>query len=162
MIIGLAVLTVIIVLVYVAVQDLRYAKIRNEMILLLVGQWFVLSALTGFAHLGGDLAAGGILFVLGFAAWMMRVMGAGDAKLLLAGGLLMGLPGLLPFSVLLIGTTILSVLLFSLVRIAPFGLPPAMAARLDVIVSTRRIPAAVPIAIALGGTLLLRYGIISL
>ncbi|HUG60837.1 MAG TPA: prepilin peptidase [Methylomirabilota bacterium] len=156
----LAIGAVIVVLAYVAVQDLRFARIRNEAVLALIALWAVLAALEGFGSVLDSLAAGALLLALGFAAWTMKVVGAGDAKLLFAGGLLLGLSALLPFSIFMIAATILSVVALMVLRMAPFMLPPALAARLDVIVSTRRIPAAVPISIALALALPLRYGLV--
>lgn len=147
------------VLAYIAVQDLRFARIRNEAVLVLIALWVALAALEGFANVGSSLAAGALLLLVGFGAWMLKVMGAGDAKLLFAGGLLIGFTSTLQFSILLVIATILSVIAFSLARMAPFALPPALAARLDVIVNTRRIPAAVPISLALAITILSRYGL---
>jgi prepilin peptidase CpaA len=145
------------VLAFVAVEDLLSARIRNVAVLVLIGCWLVLAALEGFTAVGSSLAAGGLLLALGIGAWVAGVMGAGDAKLLSAGGLLLGLPHLMPFSLVLVAATLLSVVLLAGARMVPFMVPPVFAARLDAIVSTRRIPAAVPICIALAVVLVDRY-----
>jgi prepilin peptidase CpaA len=154
-----AVAAVIGLLAYMALYDLKHAKIQNKAVLVLLALWAVLMALEGFEHLLGSLGAGALLLVFGVVAWQFRVMGAGDAKLLLAAGLLLGFQTLLPFSMFMAIGAVVFVLALAAARRMVYTLPPAAAVRLDTIVSTRKIPAAVPIAVALAICLPVRYGL---
>lgn len=147
------------VLVHVALTDLRIAKIRNTSILILLAVWAVLMALEGFGRILDSLAAGGLMLAIGVAAWLMRVMGAGDSKLLLVAGLMLGIETLVPFSMLLALSTAVFVVVLALVKRFAVTLPPAAYVRVADIVATRKIPAAVPISTALVLCLPIRYGL---
>jgi prepilin peptidase CpaA len=91
------------------------------------------------------LAAGLILFVLGVVFWLLRMMGAGDAKLYLPLGILIGWQGLLPFALLLLPV---SILFLGVMAAGPRLLPGASAVgvRMAEIRARRAIPYGVPMA----------------
>ena len=102
-----------------------------------------------------DLGAAGLLFVLGVIFWLVRMFGAGDAKLFFPIGLYIGWIGLLPFSVLLVAAGALSAILLKL----PMPLPLQFSfffMRLDEIRKTKKIPYGVVMVIAAVGTIALR------
>lgn len=90
-------------------------KVRNKAVLVLLGLYLVHAALERFDALVGDLIAGGLLFVIGFAMWLAKGMGAGDAKLMLPIGLFAGYLSLPIFAILLL---LNSVILFILINLA--------------------------------------------
>ena len=109
---------------YAAVSDFKSWRIPNWTILALIAVYAVGTAVKtvvaptnvlslleahhaaeGFfdVHaIWSDLGAAGLLFVLGVIFWLVRMFGAGDAKLFFPIGLYIGWIGLLPFSVLLV------------------------------------------------------------
>lgn len=92
-------------LIQVAWYDFWRFTIRNQTVFILLAFYALWASLTGFESILGDLAAALIVFVIGFAMWLLRAMGAGDVKLYFALGLFMGLSGLGLFSVLLLLVT---------------------------------------------------------
>lgn len=95
----------------IAWHDFGHFTIHNRAVLVLLVLYLAWAALTGFASLAGDLAAGLILFLPGFAMWLLRLMGAGDVKLYFGLGLFMGMPGLGLFAALLLAVSVLFLLL---------------------------------------------------
>jgi prepilin peptidase CpaA len=81
-----------------AASDVRSAKIPN---------WLVLAGLVaaalaavfggGPAALGFALLAGLVAFAIGFSGFALGAIGGGDAKFLVVGAVLVGLPHLMPF-----------------------------------------------------------------
>lgn len=99
---------------WVAVYDARNFRIRNSAVLIMFGLYLLAQGPLLFPAFRGDLLAGGILFGIGFVMWVLRALGAGDAKLMLPLGLMLGAPGLLPFSVLLMTLSLVFYLLIVL------------------------------------------------
>ena len=91
-------------------QDIRYHRIRNRAVLTLLLFYLPQQGGFGFPHFTSDLLAGGTLFGVGFLLWLVRALGAGDAKLMLALGLLLGIDGLQIFAVFLFSVTLLFVI----------------------------------------------------
>jgi len=108
------------------------------------------TTLFSLSGIAGDLAAGLLLFGLGFTLWCFRLFGAGDAKLFLPIGLFIGWHAMLPFAIfLLIGgaLTLLALRLPMPLQFAHF----AVVIRLAEIRTTRKIPyGAIMVAAALG------------
>ncbi|MGI9352425.1 MAG: prepilin peptidase [Rhizobiaceae bacterium] len=134
-------------LIYVAWVDFREFKIRNNSILLLIILYLLLTATNGFANILSEISAGLLLGVMGIVFWLLRMMGAGDAKLYFPIGLLVGWNNLGPFVLLLI--------LFSLILYLVLKLPIPwylqhfkMMMRVREIREGKVIPYGVPIAFA--------------
>lgn len=112
----------VLLFLYAAWSDFRSWKIPNAAILALVTLYSlrvlagllmtqdVGAALFSSTGIGGDVAAGLLLFALGVGLWTFRLFGAGDAKLFLPIGLFIGWHGLLPFAVFLLIGGILALL----------------------------------------------------
>lgn len=98
------------ILLWIAVQDIRYHRIRNRAVLTLLLLYLPQQGGFGFPHFTSDLLAGGTLFGVGFLLWLVRALGAGDAKLMLALGLLLGIDGLQIFAFYLFSVTLLFVI----------------------------------------------------
>lgn len=82
-----------------AVSDIAKLRIPNVLVLSLVG-FFAICALVvqmPLERLGDHALAGGIMLVAGFALFAPGYIGGGDAKLMAAAALWLGLDGLLPF-----------------------------------------------------------------
>jgi prepilin peptidase CpaA len=85
-------------LVWGAVTDVRTARIPNRLVL----AGLVLAPIAALAHgglagLGAALAAAGIALGIGFAGFALGAIGGGDAKFLMVGAALVGLPQLFPY-----------------------------------------------------------------
>lgn len=104
---AIVLLLAMILLLYILHYDYRHLKIQNRSVLLLLGLYLVLAALTGFYSVLSDVAAGLVLFLPSFMMWLFRLMGAGDAKLYFGLGLFIGFNGLGVFAVLLLIFTLL-------------------------------------------------------
>lgn len=78
---------------YAAVSDLLSMTIANRVSLLLVAAFLVLAALTGMGWeaIGWHLVAGAAVLAVTFALFAMGTMGGGDAKLMSATAVWMGL-----------------------------------------------------------------------
>ncbi|MBX4906433.1 MULTISPECIES: prepilin peptidase [Rhizobium] len=136
---------------YAAWTDFRTWKIPNAVVLALVtlcalravalilGSDDVGAALFASSGIGGDIAAGLLMFMLGVALWAFRLFGAGDAKLFLPIGLFIGWHGMMPFAVLLLVLGIVTLLVLRL----PVPLAVAHLAffiRIEEIRASRKIP----------------------
>jgi Flp pilus assembly protein protease CpaA len=91
------------VLFYVAVTDLKHYKIGNELILVLIGLFFVHTLFSGRwlnAAWSLGLAASVLIFLLYF--YSRRWMGGGDVKILTAAFLWTGVECALAFALLLL------------------------------------------------------------
>ncbi|WP_158284661.1 prepilin peptidase [Oricola cellulosilytica] len=113
------------------------------------------SALWAFRPLA-DTAAGALLLAIGFTLWMLRLLGAGDAKMLFPIGLILGFDYLSIFSLILL---ILGAATYAIVRI-PYPRSSGgsrFIERLMEIRSTGRIPYGVLLAIAFALALGRRY-----
>ena len=134
-------------LLVIAWRDFWTLRIGNKDVAILLALAALTRAAMGFPGGWADLAAGLILFVLGVVFWLLRMMGAGDAKLYLPLGILIGWQGLLPFALLLLPV---SVAVLGLMALGRRTLPPAsrLGQRLQAIAARRAIPYGVPMVIA--------------
>ena len=96
---------------YVVYQDFWYWRIPNRAVFGLSALWVAQSWLLGNVNWPMDLIAAGLLFVMGVVYWRLRLMGAGDAKLMLPLGLMIGWQGLMAFAIWLLVFTLLTYLL---------------------------------------------------
>ncbi|AMS44402.1 prepilin peptidase [Aminobacter sp. NyZ550] len=94
-------------MVFSAVSDTLSMTIANRVPLLLLGVFLVVAPLTGmaWADIGLHLAAGALLLTVTFALFAFGGMGGGDAKLIAATGVWMGLG--MPLMEYLLTSTIL-------------------------------------------------------
>jgi prepilin peptidase CpaA len=131
----------------IAWVDFMTLRIRNKDVLILLALVLVLWLVRSGGRDWIDLLAGGILFVLGVVFWALRMMGAGDAKLFLPLGVMIGWSDLMLFAVALLPATLLTLALFLGLRwIAPkTGL---VGGRLQQIARLRGVPYAVPLFLA--------------
>lgn len=140
---------------YCAWTDFRSWKIANEAVVGLVGLYAVLAAVRfgspdtapWQAWLVGDLLAGTLLFVLGFALWAIRMMGAGDAKLFFPIGLFVGWDHLFVFGLALAGLAIVAAVLLKFrvpAQYAGYG----VGARIEEIRRTGKVPYGVLMVLA--------------
>jgi prepilin peptidase CpaA len=85
-------------LVLGALSDVRTAKIPNRLVLagLVLAPLAALFA-GGLPALGFALIAAGVAFLIGFTGFALGAIGGGDAKFLMVGAALVGLPSLLPY-----------------------------------------------------------------
>lgn len=134
-------------LVWVAIQDFKTLKIRNKHVLMLLFLNLAAMATSGHAAAVGSLAAGALLFTLGLLMWQFRLMGAGDAKLYLPIGLMVGWSRLLPFAIFLLLASLLFLAVLRWARrfSADSG---GIAQRLRVLAEGRGSPYAVPMTLA--------------
>lgn len=144
-------------MVGVAWYDARHYKIRNSVVLTLLGLYLVVAGISGFGSWQGDLIAGGLLFSVGFVMWMLRGLGAGDAKLMFPLGMLLGFDGLLPFAVLLM---VFSVLLYvGIVISRALGARRGIGGWMAGMKTTGKVPYGVLLAIASVPVLLLKMSL---
>ncbi len=78
-------------LAWAAVSDIRTRKIPNPSVLTVVALFIPWTALSGLAGLLDALMAATIAFVLSFALYSLKILGAGDSKLFAAVALFAGL-----------------------------------------------------------------------
>ena len=91
------------VLFYVALTDLKHYKIRNELILVLTGLFFLHAVLSGrWTALPWNLGFAAILFLIMLYPYSMKMMGGGDLKLLTVAILWVGPFCALPFALFLL------------------------------------------------------------
>lgn len=145
----------LLLLVYIATRDFLTLRIRNEQVSALLILALVVVVIDEHSPWLPDAAAGGVLFVLGVAFWATGMMGAGDAKLYLPVGLLIGWGGLAIFAVCLLIASVLFLLVIRIVAALPEGPGPARR-RLRQIAAGQGVPYAVPIAVATIATVLVR------
>ncbi|CAN7211330.1 prepilin peptidase [Pararhizobium sp. LjRoot235] len=149
----------VLLFLYAAWSDFRSWKIPNGAILALLALYClravaallttddVGAALFSSTGIGGDVAAGLLLFVLGVALWAFGLFGAGDAKLFLPIGLFIGWHGMLPFAIFLLIGGVLALLALRL----PMPLQLAHISifmRIEEIRATRKVPYGVIMVIA--------------
>lgn len=106
---------VIALLLGIAWYDVRRFKILNWAVIALLLLYLPAQGALGFPHWQTDLLAGAILFAMGFVMWLLRGLGAGDAKLMFPLGLNLGQVALVPFALLLL---LVSVLLYAVILAA--------------------------------------------
>ena len=124
-------------LIHIALHDYRTMTITNRAVLALAALYAAFAVAVGFAEWKTDLAAGGLLFALTFAMWLVGSIGAGDVKLLGPLGALMGFDGLPLFCVLLFAVSLVAVVAL---RLAPHLAPGGRLARMR---SSGKLPYAV-------------------
>ncbi len=144
----IALLTACLFLLFVAWEDFRKFRVRNVSILVLLGIYAVFAIARGeLQPTLHDFYGGLLLFFLGVAFWLAKMMGAGDAKLFFPVGCWVSLHNLFGWSLLLL---FCSFILLALVK-APFPLGMrhlAVVERLDELRRGKKVPYAVPISIA--------------
>ena len=140
-------------LLRIAWHDFQTFRIRNRDVLILGAMVALLLGMRGFAGLVPDLLAGGLLFALGFVLWLLRMMGAGDVKLYLPLGVLVGW-SLLPVYVVFLLVASLGLLLAIWIARRAQWQNGAIRARLTQIAATGKVPYAVPMALGAIATLL--------
>jgi len=102
------------------------------------------------------LAAAVTLFTIGFVLWMLKMLGAGDAKLMFPVGLFAGWDYLLPFALGLMFFAVIALLVMKLPL--PAGLGGTMVGmRLDEIRLSGKVPYGVVMVAALLATLYVKY-----
>lgn len=149
---------------YAALTDFVSWKIHNHTVIALI-VLFVLYAATAPTNPGnillpvswlGGLGAGALLFLTGFLLWQIKLLGAGDAKLMFPVGLFIGWSNLMAYAIFLIGFALLATLLLRMPL--PYGLSntwPGM--RLNEIRKTGKVPYGVIMVAALFALLSVNY-----
>ena len=132
-------------LFYAALTDLREYRIRNELILVLVGLFFVHAILSGrWAGIYWNLGAAAAIFLVALYFYSNKLMGGGDVKILTVAFLWVGVDCALPLAILM--------LIFVLVHTGVARLGWIEVERVD---GRMRIPFAPSVAAALVGTFML-------
>jgi Flp pilus assembly protein protease CpaA len=135
------------ILFYIAINDLREYKIRNELVITLACLYGIYAFLSGewvTAHWNVGLAL--LMFVVLLFSYARNWMGGGDVKILTVGFLWAGQHYAMPFSLLLLGFA------FIHVYAAKFGLVAA-----KIIDGKLRLAFAPSVAAALIGVFALRW-----
>jgi len=144
-------------LALIAWRDFLTFRIRNSDVLILsvlVALLLLLRGIEGpLSVVLPDLAAGVLLFALGFLMWLLGAMGAGDVKLYLPLGVLIGWALLPVYVVFLLVASILMLVAVWLGRRFPSD-RGRFRARLTEISRTKAVPYAVPMALGAILTLL--------
>lgn len=165
----IAIIAASILVLWAAWQDFLTWKIRNGTVLALIAVYVVLAAANylwryrysgtlpaGHLSLASDLGAALLLFAVGFALWLVRMLGAGDAKLFFPLGLFIGFHHLLLFAIILaLAAVVVTLALKFRIPIQYHGLP--YVARLEEIRSTGKVPYAVLMAAAALVAMYARY-----
>ena len=87
---------------YIVYTDFYYLRISNAAVGALALIFVPIAITTNFASAGFDLALAAALFVVTFVFWLLRLMGAGDVKLISATALVVGFNDAMLFAVLLL------------------------------------------------------------
>lgn len=144
-------------LALIAWRDFLTFRIKNRDVLILSGLVAVLLLLRGIegpvSVVLPDLAAGALLFALGFLMWLIGAMGAGDVKLYLPLGVLIGWALLPIYVVFLLVASVLMLVAVWLGRRFPSD-RGRFRARLTDIARTKAVPYAVPMVLGAILTLL--------
>jgi prepilin peptidase CpaA len=132
-------------LFYAALTDLREYRIRNELILVLVGLFLVHAVLSGrWIGIYWNLGTASAIFLVALYFYSNKLMGGGDVKILTVAFLWVGVDCALPLAILM--------LIFVLVHTIVAKLGWMDAERVD---GRMRIPFAPSVAGALIGTFML-------
>ncbi len=89
-----------VILVIASISDIRDRRIPNWTVLAAVALFFPWIFVGGKVSILGSLAGASIVFMVGLALYIFRVVGAGDSKLVTAASLFIGLGQLFPFLLL--------------------------------------------------------------
>jgi prepilin peptidase CpaA len=82
-----------ILVVYIAVNDLRDFKIRNELVALLGAMFFIHAGLSGrWVFLYWNVSFAALMFAVTLCGFALRLVGGGDVKLMTVASLWCGLP----------------------------------------------------------------------
>ena len=132
---------------YIVYTDFYYFRIPNAAVGVLALIFAAIAITTNFANAGFDLALAAALFLVTFIFWLLRLMGAGDVKLISATALVVGFNDAIQFAVLLV---IFSLIFLWILRGARMGQIPPIGPlfRLIEISGQKRIPHGVPVAFA--------------
>jgi prepilin peptidase CpaA len=89
-------------MIIAAMTDVTSYRIPNWLTGLIAALFFPMALLTGMPlqEFGWHIAAGAILFVIGYALFAVRMFGGGDSKLMAAAGLWFGTAQTLPFLIM--------------------------------------------------------------
>ncbi|MDU8928281.1 prepilin peptidase [Alisedimentitalea sp. MJ-SS2] len=137
---------VAVLLLGIARHDAKHFKIRNKDVLVLLALYLPAQGLLFFPALTSDLFAGVLLFALGFTMWLLRSLGAGDAKLMFPLGLHIGYAELATFAAILF---VFSVFLYAAIRLAAFSnLQSGLGGKLAQLKHEGRVPYAIPLCVA--------------
>ena len=133
----------------VIVTDFLKYKIHNVDVLALLFLSIAILIIRGWVSPLNNVVAGVLLFILGVSFWLLKWIGAGDVKLLAVCGFSVSIEHLFGMSVL---TLFLSIGFLGLIRVlSPLPmLPRLLHERVDDILSKRKIPYGVPLALATG------------
>lgn len=134
---------------YLALRDVQTRLISNQGVLVLIGLAGLVIATRPQPAIAADLVAGALLLGLGVAYWWRGLIGAGDAKLMLAAGLLVGWDGLMGFALLLLPA---SGLVLAAHRIRRRSCPPVPGVRLPADLPSG-LPYALPVFMATAGSI---------
>jgi prepilin peptidase CpaA len=144
------------VMAFAAASDLLTMTIPNRVSLLLVAGFLLLAPFAGLtwpAVLANHFAAGGLVLLVGIGMFAMGWLGGGDAKILAAAALWLGLDHLLPF---LTQTAVFGGLLA--VAILAYRRFPAAAMRLpDWALRLHKPGGGIPYGVAIGAAALAVY-----
>jgi prepilin peptidase CpaA len=89
-------------LFYVAHSDFRHYRIRNDVIIVLAGLFFLHAFLSGrWVNVHWNIAFAALMFAAMLLLYSQRLMGGGDIKLLAIAFLWVGIDCALPFALLL-------------------------------------------------------------
>jgi prepilin peptidase CpaA len=101
---------------HLAHQDFWHLKLPNPSIAALLLAVLGYIWIKYYPSWQPNLIAGGILFIMGIVFWLFGLMGAGDAKLMLPLGILIGIAGFLVFAIALIAYTLLLLIIIKLAK----------------------------------------------
>lgn len=135
-------------LAYVALNDLRYYKIRNDLIFVLAVLFFFHALVSGrWENVHWNIAFATVMFIVMLLLYSRNLMGGGDVKLLTIAFLWVGIGCAFPFAILL--------LLFSGIHVIATQLGWANTQRIGNDDERKRIPFGPSIAAALIGVFML-------
>jgi len=154
----------IFIFIYAALKDFLTWKISNVTVLAATTSYipFAVTGLLAGPALSAKvdpvnaLAAAVMLFAIGFVLWTIRMLGAGDAKLMFPVGLFAGWDYMLPFVLGLMFFAVIALLAMKLPLPAGLG-NMAVGMRLDEIRRSGKVPYGVVMVAALLATLYVKY-----
>ncbi len=149
------ILTAICGFLFIGYTDYRTYKITNHQILMMIILFAVWKSFYFDDFFWLDLGVGLALFAVGFVAWLLKGIGAGDAKLFFVAGIYSGYQYAGYFALLLFLTGLFFALLILVARRAEF-LPVILFGRLIEIGKTRKVPYGVPLSASTIGALVVR------